>query len=174
MCLYVSCMCAPVEARGGIRSHEAGVTDSYRLPYMNGCWEPNLCFLKEQMVLLTKEPSFHPSPSIFIYVLQVQGIKSSASILNIWVFGKDNKQRRFWKWKVSGNQFSIGNWNRRIFVSRAIGRDIWPFPSWFLMEAEPEFRSLSPFSGSFRTPHGLSFMAFLLNWRSALFSCDGW
>lgn len=47
----------PMEAREGVRSPGAVVKRRYQPPYVCvGGWEPNLCPLEDQKVLLTTEP----------------------------------------------------------------------------------------------------------------------
>ena len=63
MCIGVLPACRSCE---GVRSPEAGVTDSCGLPC--GCWELNPGPLEVQSVLLPAEPSLQPCFVIFNYV----------------------------------------------------------------------------------------------------------
>ena len=53
----------------GIRSLGTGVSDSCELPC--GCWELNLGPLKEQLVLLTAEPSLQPPVMYLKFIVQL-------------------------------------------------------------------------------------------------------
>lgn len=167
-------MCIPVESRGGIRFPEAKVID---VGYPTWCHVgTKLLFSQRTDSALNQETvplSFHIYLCFISTRYQFQ--------CNYFKYSMSESQWEeegflfvcFWKGKVSDNQFGIGSSIHRIFVWCATGRDIWLFASWFLLEAGLEFRPLSSISGSFRTPHHLSWMASLLDWRSARFSCGG-